>query len=110
MYKIANQKELKEILWETWQGETQIMFVFLSWRSSTGKDWGLTRGGTTYVISYTNQDIDRKREGKNQPTRDIKSNCLGLVAFKLTYKLWISPGHKVGSVSNQIFAVGFILY
>jgi hypothetical protein len=35
---------------------------------------------------------------------------LGLVAFQLTYKLWISPGHEVGSVSNQIFAVGFILY
>jgi hypothetical protein len=66
--------------------------------------------GTTYVILYTNQDIDRKREGQNQPTRDIKSNCLGLVTFQLTYKLGISPGHEVGSVSNQIFAVGFILY
>jgi hypothetical protein len=70
MYKIANEKELKEILWETWQRETQIMFVFLSWRSSTGKDWGLTRGEfqVTYLILYTNQD--RQEEGEKTNLRE----------------------------------------
>ncbi len=56
----------------------------------------------------TNQNIGSKREDLLQETS--KADRLGLIAFKLTYKLQTSPGHNIGSISNHIFAVGFILY
>ncbi len=79
MYKIANERELKEILWETWQRETQIMFVFLSWRSSTGKDWGLTRGEfqVLHMWSCTQIKTDRKR-GKKPTCERHQKQLLGI--------------------------------
>jgi hypothetical protein len=72
------------------------------------RPWGNTR-----VEFQALNDLDKSKHREQE--RDLlqetsKAVCLGLIAFKLTYQLQTSPGHNVGSISNHIFAVGFILY
>lgn len=110
----AIQKEAINVFSRSMNGrpgrEMQITYFFFSQRSSIGwEDPGeiQEKNSRPYMI-LTNQNIGSKRGDILQETS--KAVCLGLIAFKLTYKLQTSPGHNIGSISNHIFAVGFILY
>jgi len=90
---------------ETWQRDADYLLLQSEIIYRMRRPWGNTR--EEFMI-LTNQNIGTKRGDLLQETS--KAVCLGLIAFKLTYKLQTSPDHNIGSISNHIFTVGFILY